>query len=85
MLPAYYMQALFLTLGISRKQDHSKTLPPRDFCLVGPRKETIYNIINIYNKISGKDKAVKKINQDKQTEQDLWNTAFSASPLAGIH
>lgn len=75
------------TILDTRDSAENKTIqrPHHPVYLLGHRKETIYNIINIYNKISGKDKAVKKINQDKQTEQGLWNTAFSASPLAGIH
>jgi hypothetical protein len=56
--------------------------------LIRDRKETTYHGINIYNKISDKDEAMRNINQDKQLEND-WKTVMehstSISPLADIH
>lgn len=67
---AYYMQALVLTPGIQQEIRPFKEPTPCDLYLVRACKVMIYNEINAHNKISSKDKAVKKINQDKQIEDD---------------
>lgn len=55
-LRTYSVQALFLTLGIQQETRPLKHPTPSTLCLVEPRKETIYNKINKYNKISGKER-----------------------------
>lgn len=62
----------------SRKQDCPKTLPYCNLHLGWDWKEITYNKINMYNKISGKNEAMRKINQDKQKEND-WKTFMEHS------